>query len=665
MLGKLLKGLVPKKLGAADDSQPALGKKRESTKRSIGFSVSFGIGMIIVLSIGSLYLKNANSTNSCKQTLKVAAGLEGGDSYVFASEMKALVENNSEKNICIDVLPGLQGTRDNLDKLNSKQADLAMAQADILVMNNLPRLRLDNQKEIDVNSLLPLSLDSAQMMSLLFQDVYQLIVRGDSSIKTISDLKPGKKVAMPPARGGQIISFTFLMQHYGLITEKEQQVKLVEVGDNDEDLKKALCEKENNDYKVDAVFQVRAVRNQKILELLRDKQCNARLVPIDQATAITGQNLYLKEAEIPEGAYGGDLQKQKVKTVSVPRLLLVHKDVDKEVIQQITKILYEHQQELVKKMPLAANMSPPNSSTSDDDFKGIGLPIHPGAQAYYDREKPHWIYQNSGIIGLCFSFVLTVITVRRTIALWLKQREQRRKNKADDYILEVTALMDAEECVEGIVKYINAKESNYSHQLKQFRDIIAEKAAKILVEKQVAELAITSKLISTDSLKSFSKTLRKVVNAIEKMPEEASEEIFNVIPERARQVLDKRKTKDFTNQLLPLKLFLYRLFRPISLDELANIENEKLKINLDKTLQNAKTPTEKLQPLQEAFEFAQFLESESLEIRRDLDSILKRAVNALIEERISQESFQSFRVIWQIAKGDVDREKSTVSLKGD
>ncbi|MBW4671675.1 MAG: hypothetical protein KME60_30675 [Cyanomargarita calcarea GSE-NOS-MK-12-04C] len=92
-------------------------------------------------------------------------------------------------------------------------------------------------------------------------------------------------------------------------------------------------------------------------------------------------------------------------------------------------------------------------------------------------------------------------------------------------------------------------------------------------------------------------------------------------------------------------------------DELANIENGKLKINLNQTLQNAKTPTEMLQTLQEAYEFAQFLESESLEIRRDLDAILKRAVNALVEERISQESFQSFRVIWQIAKGDLNQER--------
>ena len=621
-------------------------------KRPIWFVIPIGIALIAVVGIIWFVLPKED------KCLKMAAGLQGGDSYTFGLKMANLVKKYSDNKICISVLknPDPQGTEENLEKLNKNEAQLATAQADILVMKGLPSLRSDKGRNLGVDFLA--SLDQAQVVSLLFPDMYQLIVRSDSGIKSVSDLE-NKRIAMPPEKGGQIKSFAFLMQHYELIAKDQQLVTLVEVGEKDQDLKKALCEKENGVYKVDAVFQVRAIGNQPIHELLRDEKCKARLVPIDQAAALKTQNFYLEEAFIPKGAYRGgknpipedgpdnapDYQKQKVKTVSVQRLLLAHKDVPKEVIQLLTRILYEHQQDLVKEMPLAANMSPPNN------FKGIGLPIHDGAQAYYDREKPSWVEQNSGAIQVFLGIVALVIPW----LWWLKQRfEQTRKNKADDYIREVTALMNASDCVQTVVEYLNANTSNDTKQLTKFRDIITEKVAKILVEKRVAELAQSKKLISDDSLKSFSKTLRKAVNAIEKMPQQVSTEMFNNIPPKATVILDEQHQKRLQNQLLPFIDSWQKFFVLMSLDELQSSENEKLKTNLDKTLQHAKASADMRQALLGPSQFAQFLKSESLEIQRDLDAIFKRAVNALVEERISQESFQSFRVVWQIAVGDVD-----------
>jgi TRAP-type uncharacterized transport system substrate-binding protein len=163
---------------------------------------------------------------------------------------------------------------------------------------------------------------------------------------------------MPPREGGQIESFAFLMQHYGLITKNQHPVKLVEVGNTNQDVKDALC----NQKKVDAVFYVRAIDNENIREILAE--CG-RLVPIEQAAAMTIKNPYLQEAEIPEGAYRGGINpipsngvdsKQKLTTVSTARLLLAHKDVDRETIRIITKIFYEHRQDFIKEMPLVANI---------------------------------------------------------------------------------------------------------------------------------------------------------------------------------------------------------------------------------------------------------------------------------------------------------------------
>ncbi len=621
-------------------------------KRPTWFFIPFGVGLIVL----SINLLNLFKDNKC---LKIAAGLQGGDSYFFAEKIKNLVEKYSEgdNKVCITLLknPTPQGTEENLEKLEKNEAQLATAQADILVMRDLPTLQLANKKTVRVDSLVPLK--QAQVVSLLFPDMYQLVVRDDNSnIKSVSDLE-NKRIALPPEKGGQIKSFAFLMQHYGLITKDKNLVTMIEVGEKDTDFKKALCE----DKTVDAIFFVRAIGNQNIRELLKDTKCKARLVSIDQAAAIKIQNPYLEEAEIPEGAYQGgknpipndgpdnvpDYQKQKVKTVSVQRLLLARKDVSQKAIQSLTQILYEHQQDLVKEVPLAANISPP------DKFKGIGLPIHEGAQAYYGREKPSWLEENSGAIQVLQGIVGIAITVIPGILLWLKQREQARKNKADDYIREVTALMDASDCVHAVVEYLKADKSNDTGQVKKFSEVIIEKAAKILIEKRSAEIDRSQNLISSDSLKSFSKTLRKVVNAIEKVPEQATEELFNAISQRATELWVGHRKKRLQNRWLPFVNDLQpKFFGLMPIDKLQKTQTTKLKISLDETLRNALAPKDTWQPLSEESQFEQFLESEHLEIRRDLDSIFKRAVNALVEERISQESFQSFRVVWQIATGE-------------
>jgi TRAP transporter TAXI family solute receptor len=614
-------------------------------------------------------LLNTFQKNRC---LKMAAGLEGGDSYFFAEKLKNLVDKYSDgdQKVCITLLknPTPQGTEENLEKLEKNEAQLATAQADILVMKELPNLRLENEQSVSIDALVPI--EQAQVVSFLFPDMYQLVVRDDNSnIKNISDLE-NKRIALPPEKGGQIKSFTFLMQHYGLITKDQNLVKMIKVGEQDKDLKKALCENKT----VDAIFYVRAIGNQNIRELLKDRNCKARLVSIDQSAAIKIQNPYLEEAEIPEGAYQGgknpipndgpdnvpDYQKQKVKTVSVQRLLLARKDVSPKAVQSITRILYEHQQELVKELPLAANISPP------DKLKGVGLPIHEGAQAYFDREKPSWLEENSGTIQVLQGVVGIGITVVPGVLLWLKQREQARKNKADDYIREVTALMDASECVHAVAESLKAKNLNDTKQLSKFNEVIIAKAAKILIEKRLADLDRQQNLISSDSLKSFSKTLRKVVNAIERTPEQIAEDFLQAISQKAVEMWEEYRQKRLRNRWLPfVDDFQQRFLRSLlaqavpglshPTDKMLTTQTILLKTSLDETLRNALAPKDTRQSLSEESQIEQFLETEHLEIRRDLDAIFKRAVNALVEERISQESFQSFRVVWQIATGDAER----------
>ena len=159
------------------------------------------------------------------------------------------------------------------------------------------------------------------------------------------------------------------MQHYGL---KPSDFTLVELSaaEANEALRKG---------EVDAIFRSLALGNSLTRELLQTTR--AQLVPVDQAAAMKISRPYLEEATIPKGAYRGDplIPDRDLPTVGVHSALLTNQDVSPDIIRKITSILFDHRYDLAANNQLFANIS-----HSDDD-KIIGLPLHPGAQAYYDR----------------------------------------------------------------------------------------------------------------------------------------------------------------------------------------------------------------------------------------------------------------------------------------
>ena len=578
---------------------------------------------------------------SHKHNLKIAAGKPNGDSFIFAKKMAEVV-NKSENNIKISVLPSTPGTQENLKLLSQGKVQLATAQADIPAP------------------------PQAQLVSLLFPDMYQLILKRDSGNENILDLE-GKRVALPPKGGGQRKSFDFLMKHYGLLNENltkyyvedeyessknKYQFYPVESSNPDD----AFCK-----GKADVVFHVRRAGNNSMRKLL--KNCNGKLIPIEQAGAMKIEYPDLDRATIPRGTYQGNppIPDKDLKTISVNRLLLAHKDVDKEVIRKITTILYEHRQELVyncrdtnfeksqecenskdlqQKMPAAALISRPNN------LSGTGKPIHPGAKAYYQREDPSWFERYSGVmevlLAVAFPFVSwSAILFRENIA---------KKNKADDYILEVTALMDAQECVKSVASFIEAHQSKETDLIEQMRPNIIKKAAKILLCTKKAQSAYSKRKISHESLKSFRKTLCRTVSFIEQIPE--SEEIFNAILQRARKNREKEQSKRLRNQLRFLIVDRVQYLGIKSPNQ--GQKPSQLEKDLTDIINQAKAKTK--QQLKN-LETSELLKLESQNIRKDLEAILKRGVNALVEERISQDSFQSFRVVWQIAVAEVAKDQ--------
>ena len=80
---------------------------------------------------------------------------------------------------------------------------------------------------------------------------------------------------------------------------------------------------------------------------------------------------------IPAGTYPG--QDADVRTIAQPNFLAVNVDVDEEAVYQITKAVYEN-------LGFLQNIHPATKAMSlEAALAGLPLPLHPGAQRYYEE----------------------------------------------------------------------------------------------------------------------------------------------------------------------------------------------------------------------------------------------------------------------------------------
>jgi hypothetical protein len=153
-------------------------------------------------------------------------------------------------------------------------------------------------------------------------------------------------------------------------------------------------------------------------------------VPIQQAAAMQLRQPALEQGVIPTGSYQGypPLPEGDLPTVAVQRLLIASADLDDDIAAKMTSILFERRRELINLTALAGFITPPVVGG------GTFIPIHPGAQRFYDRDRPSFVQQNAEPIAL----LVTLAAVMFSGLLQLGSR--RKKRRIDRYNKEVLHL---------------------------------------------------------------------------------------------------------------------------------------------------------------------------------------------------------------------------------
>lgn len=326
--------------------------------------------------------------------LRLGADQINSEPYEMASAI-AHVVGRSHPGIKITVL-STGGSSENMNLLANGTLDLALVQADVISRENV------------------------SLLAVLYPDLFQLLVREDSRIHTLKDLE-GSKIALPPVTSGQYRAFWFLANHYGLAPERIVAIPMSTREAND-----ALV---NGD--VDAVFRVRGPRNASIRVLVG--RTRVRFIAIDQGKALHLRRPAFTESVLPKGSYRGDppIPSVDLPTVAVDRMLVARDDLPDDVIRAITRVLFENRRDLALRTPLAALIRQPKIQ------QGTMLPVHEGAQAYFDREKPSVLEEKAEFLALVLSAIVVLTSL---LIAFIRRYNERQKGRIEDYAAELLDL---------------------------------------------------------------------------------------------------------------------------------------------------------------------------------------------------------------------------------
>jgi len=256
-------------------------------------------------------------------------------------------------------LPGapsiISGGVANMQALQGRTADLGLTFSNVAYTGYIGRL--DGSLE---------RLDRVRGIAVLYLTPAHLVVRGDSPIHTLADLR-GRVVAAGRPGSGTPLTSALVMRAVGLSEKDISQEWLTFTEAADRLIRGEL----------DAMFVNQGYPSESVRTVM---QAGARLLdlagpPIER---LRSQYPFLRAALIPEHTYPG--QRSIVRTIGIDTLLVCRADLDEALVHRITQVLFATLPALAIKVPALRHMELERAAA-------MPIPLHPGAARYYREQE--------------------------------------------------------------------------------------------------------------------------------------------------------------------------------------------------------------------------------------------------------------------------------------
>lgn len=251
------------------------------------------------------------------------------------------------------------GSRDNLSLLAKGEIELAFVQSDLLWEAVRGQGAYAGKPLRDMTTLFS-----------LYVEPLNLVVRGDSDIQQLEDLK-GKRVGIGNPGSGDRATVDALLAALGWDAHAFAAVDESKAAERVE----ALCS-----GKTDAFFMVAAHPNQTVTEAVTE--CNARLVPLegDAINTLLANFPYYSKVQIPGGLYR--MQDQALTSFGTTALLVARQQLPATLVYRIDQEVFNQFEAFKRLHPAFAHLR------REQMLANAFLPFHPGSAAFLAGTPP-------------------------------------------------------------------------------------------------------------------------------------------------------------------------------------------------------------------------------------------------------------------------------------
>nr|WP_244516686.1 TAXI family TRAP transporter solute-binding subunit [Alkalicoccus daliensis] len=287
--------------------------------------------------------------------MQLGTGSTGGTYYPLGQEIATTINNNIENFDDFDLSAVSSGASvDNIVSIYQGEMDLGMT----VHLPALDALTGDGDFEgVEINNF--------GFMGHIYPEVMQIVVPADSGFETVADLE-GASIAIGPPGSGTQAAARLILEAYGL---EEGDYEAFEEGFDD-------AQGRIQDGQLDASFGLLGLPAGGIEELA--VSADVELLSLtDEGIAYVEENSGYAAFDIPGDSY--DFMEEDVQAITAYAILVGSLDtIDEELGYEITKAMFENTGDIAHPQGEAI--------TEEDALNGSdGLPMHPGAERYFEE----------------------------------------------------------------------------------------------------------------------------------------------------------------------------------------------------------------------------------------------------------------------------------------
>lgn len=210
----------------------------------------------------------------------------------------------------------------------------------------------------------PEPLDKLRGITAMYPNFIQIVASEESGIKTLEDLK-GKALSVGAPKSGTELNARAILEAAGMSYDDLGKVEYLPFAESVELMK---------NRQLDATLQSAGLGVASLKDLSTSIPITVVSVPEEVASKLGAP--YVAET-IPAETYDG--QTEDVPTVAVINFLVSSEAVSDDLAYEMTKLMYENLDDL------KATHAATSSIDVQNALKGMPIPVHPGAQRYYDE----------------------------------------------------------------------------------------------------------------------------------------------------------------------------------------------------------------------------------------------------------------------------------------